>query len=165
MSETRSFMVTVLAEAKEPLGLLSSLRFFNGLNGYIVPTVVEWNTRAFIDERDKLRAENAELRKDAERYRFMREDGDGWTDPQLGEKTMSWSIHPEIKSVSAGEAHAMIEAQPLPQTIKDYIGLGINGLAIRHGMEVKVTVTGSGHLCDGPGSYDVTTATIRVERG
>lgn len=79
---------------------------------------------------------------------------------------MSWSIHPEIKNVPAAVAHKMVEDnKQIPQTIRDYIGAGINGLCIKHGTDAKVTVTGHGHLCDGEHSYEVTTASLEVRKG
>lgn len=79
---------------------------------------------------------------------------------------MSWSIHPEIKNVPAGAAHELVQGiTNLPPSIADYIGHGINGLAMKHGMDVKVTVTGHGHLCDGENSYEVSTATLEVRQG
>ena len=79
---------------------------------------------------------------------------------------MSWSIYPKIKNVPASEAHKMVEENKhTPQPIRDYIAAGINGLAIKYGMDVKVSVTGHGHLCDGEGSYEVTTATLQVSKG
>lgn len=79
---------------------------------------------------------------------------------------MSWSIYPEIKNVPAKDAHKMVEENKnAPQTIRDYIAAGINGLAIKYGMDVKVTVTGHGHLCDGEHSYEITTATLEIRKG
>ena len=78
---------------------------------------------------------------------------------------MSWSFAvPEIKNVSAKEAHDLVEQNPAPQYIRDYVAAGINGLVMVHGDAVRVTVTGHGHLCDGPSSYDLTTATIEVRK-
>lgn len=77
---------------------------------------------------------------------------------------MSWSITPEVKNVKAADAMALIDGIHAPQSVKDYIDAGIDGLVACHGEDVLVTVTGYGHVCEGPGSYDVTTATITVRR-
>jgi hypothetical protein len=82
------------------------------------------------------------------------------------EAPMSWSLAvPEIKNVTAKEAHDLVEKNTAPQWIRDYVAAGINGLVMKFGRDVKVTVTGHGHLCDGPSNYEVTTATIEVRKG
>lgn len=77
---------------------------------------------------------------------------------------MSWSINgltgpaPHAKEALASDAN-------VPQSIKDYVFAGIDGLVAYHGDEnVPVRINGSGHVCTGVGSYDVTTATIEVKR-
>lgn len=78
---------------------------------------------------------------------------------------MSWNfISDELKNVSANVAHALVEKNSAPQYIRDYVAAGINGLVMVHGPDVNVTITGHGHLCDGPRSYEVTTATIEVRK-
>lgn len=77
---------------------------------------------------------------------------------------MSWSI-PTIESAPAAEAKQAIADNPnLPRPVKDYVIAGIEGLAAYFGDEkVAVAVSGYGHVCNGPGSYNVTTATIEVK--
>lgn len=78
---------------------------------------------------------------------------------------MSWNLgYPEIKAAPAAKAKELLAENSAPQTVKDYVNAGIDGLVTVHGEDVLVTVTGHGHLCDGPASYDVTTATIEVRR-
>lgn len=79
---------------------------------------------------------------------------------------MSWNLGtPEIKSQTVAEAKRLLGSNSsTPQAIKDYVAAGIDGLVIRHGESVLVTVTGYGHLCDGPNSLDVTTATLEVRK-
>ena len=78
---------------------------------------------------------------------------------------MSWTLtSDELKNVSAKEAHDAVEKNGAPQHIRDYVAAGINGLVMVHGPDVRITVTGHGHLCDGPSSYDMTTATIEVRK-
>lgn len=77
---------------------------------------------------------------------------------------MSWTIHPEIVRLPASAARVVVnQMQYVPQQIKDYILLGIDGLVAIHGEEVLVTVKGYGHLCTGK-DYDVTSATVSVEK-
>lgn len=79
---------------------------------------------------------------------------------------MSWSINPNnFSGVPASEAKQAIEADPyLPDCVKSYIAAGIDGLVndLAQGPDVPVNISGHGHLCMGPGSYNVTTATISV---
>lgn len=75
---------------------------------------------------------------------------------------MSWSIH-EIKGKTVAEAKDLLAAANAPQPIKDYIAPGIDAL-LRYGDGVLVDVTAYGHVCDGPDSYDVTSATIEVKQ-
>lgn len=77
---------------------------------------------------------------------------------------MSWSISPPIKAMPAAEAKHTIDAMYLPDCIKSYITAGIDGLIAHHGEDVTVTVDGHGHLCESKESYDVTTATLTVQR-
>lgn len=82
------------------------------------------------------------------------------------ELKMSWSLgYPEIKNATIEEATKALEANTAPQSIKDYVLAGIKGLQDRYGDDVHITVNGYGHLCEGKGSYDVTTATVDVRRG
>lgn len=77
---------------------------------------------------------------------------------------MSWSLY-NLENVSAPEARDRLESHTnLPETIRDYILAGIGGLEQIHGADVLVTITGQGHLCDKPGSYDVTSATLEVKK-
>jgi hypothetical protein len=77
---------------------------------------------------------------------------------------MSWSIHPEVKGVRVPDAKGMVDGMTnVPQTIKDYIMAGLDGLGAIHGEDVLVTVTGHGHLCTGK-DYEVTSATIEVKK-
>lgn len=79
---------------------------------------------------------------------------------------MTWNLgHPEIKNMPAKEAHGAVEKSGAPQYIRDYAAAGINGLVMIHGKDVKVNVTGHGHLCEGVGSFEVTDATVRVSKG
>lgn len=78
---------------------------------------------------------------------------------------MSWNLgYPEIKNFTVDEVYDVIGKNSAPQPIKDYVLMGVAGLRARHGEDVKVTISGHGHLCDGPGSYEVTTATIEVKK-
>lgn len=81
---------------------------------------------------------------------------------------MSWNLGtPEIKGATIAEAKRLLVSNTsTPQSIKDYVSAGIEGLAARHGNDVLVTVTGHGHLCDVPNkdSFDVTSATLEVRK-
>ncbi len=78
---------------------------------------------------------------------------------------MSWSVAPEVKSKPVAEAKEMLGNQPyIPQTIRDYMLAGIDGLVSVHGDDVLVSVTGHGHLCTGK-DYDVTSASLEVRKG
>lgn len=78
---------------------------------------------------------------------------------------MSWNLNnPEITAAPASEAKELVAKNTAPDTIKGYVLAGIDGLVSRYGEDVKVTVTGYGHLCDGPSSYERTTATIEVNK-
>lgn len=77
---------------------------------------------------------------------------------------MSWSI--ALSAVSAVEAKAAIESASsnVPPPIASYIKAGLSALQDRHTGDVLVTVLGHGHLCDGPSSYEVTSATLEVRQ-
>jgi hypothetical protein len=78
---------------------------------------------------------------------------------------MSWNLgYPEIKGESVDKAKELIGTNSAPSPIIDYVRMGIDGLAAKYGDDVKVTVTGYGHLCDNPGSSDPTNATIEIRR-
>lgn len=78
---------------------------------------------------------------------------------------MSWSLStPEIRAATVADARSKIEQNAAPQPIKDYVLAGIDGLVARFGEGVLVTISGHGHLCDGPSSYEVTSATIDVRK-
>jgi hypothetical protein len=74
---------------------------------------------------------------------------------------MSWALF-GIEGATVGEAHAALLKGGAPDSIRAYVVAGISGLVAKYGDDVRVTVTGHGHLCDGPGSYEVTSATILV---
>ena len=74
---------------------------------------------------------------------------------------MSWTL-PSLSGVSLKEAHRQLDNTVLPQPIREYVKLGLAGIAVRYGDEVNVSISGHGHVCDGPGSYDVTSATIQI---
>jgi hypothetical protein len=83
---------------------------------------------------------------------------------------MSWSLdRDDLKNADSAEAARIIEEHPhLPRAVKDYVLAGIEGIARYCGSPggdaaiPKVTITGHGHLCEGVGSYYVTSATIDV---
>lgn len=79
---------------------------------------------------------------------------------------MSWSINSNnFDGVPASEARQAIDADPnLPDCVKSYIVAGIDGLVnyLAQGPDILVKISGYGHLCMGPDSYNVTTATISV---
>lgn len=78
---------------------------------------------------------------------------------------MSWNLgYPEIKGASVTEAKEALAANSSPDSIKAYVTAGIDGLAAKFGDDVRITVTGYGHLCDGPGSSDPTNATIEIRK-
>jgi hypothetical protein len=77
---------------------------------------------------------------------------------------MSWSLN-GITNLSVEDAFTKLEEINAPASIKDYITAGIDGLSEKYGDDVKVTVTGSGHLCEDSSSADPTTATIEVRKG
>lgn len=71
---------------------------------------------------------------------------------------MSWSKEGFYKDVEA--AQVAIEADyMLPVAIKTYILAGLTYLA----PSAPVYIKGHGHLCDGPGSYAVTSAELTVK--
>lgn len=85
-------------------------------------------------------------------------------DRNAGDSQMSWSISPEIKGKTVDEAKGALESQSsIPAPIRDYMESGIDALAMVHGDDVLVTVTGHGHLCTGK-DYDVTSATVDVRK-
>lgn len=77
---------------------------------------------------------------------------------------MSWSI--KYSGLTAGDVHAKLlgESSHLPQQIKSYVVAGVTGLVSHYGDGVRVDVEGAGHLCDGPGSYEITTASLEVRK-
>jgi hypothetical protein len=78
---------------------------------------------------------------------------------------MSWSIN-NMTNIPAGEvADKLAEQTNVPAAIGDYIEAGVDALMRAHGDDVIVSVTGSGHLCDGKSGDDTTSATIQVKRG
>lgn len=78
---------------------------------------------------------------------------------------MSWNLgYPEIRNASVDEVYDAIGKNTAPQPIKDYVLMGVKGLRDRHGEDVRVTITGHGHLCDGPSSYEITSATIDIRK-
>lgn len=77
---------------------------------------------------------------------------------------MSWNITGRIVDQPAPTAREMLDATTdVPQPIKDYMAAGIIGLVALHGDDVRVTITGYGHLCDGE-SYEITSATLEVRK-
>jgi hypothetical protein len=78
---------------------------------------------------------------------------------------MSWNLsYPAIVNEPAARAREMLAQNTAPEPIKAYVAAGIDGLVSRYGDDVRVIISGHGHLCDGPSSYDVTSATIDVRR-
>lgn len=80
---------------------------------------------------------------------------------------MSWSFYLNEPTRAAEAKTAVLAAHPkggLPDTMKLYINAGIDGLMERFGGNVFVTVKAHGHLCDGPSSYEVTSAFIDVQK-
>ena len=79
---------------------------------------------------------------------------------------MSWAIlAPVFTATEATKVKAALDTGVtvgLPPSIAGYIKAGVSALQDRHGGDVLVTVTGNGHLCDGPDSHEVTTATLEV---
>jgi hypothetical protein len=79
---------------------------------------------------------------------------------------MSWAISSSrFDGIPASEARQAIEADPsLPDCVKSYIAAGIDGLVdyLAQRPDVPVKISSHGHLCMGPGRYNVTTATITV---
>lgn len=77
---------------------------------------------------------------------------------------MSWSINvPHGSTVQA--ARDAVNADPhAPQAMKQYVMAGIQALAQRHGEDALVDVTAHGHVVTSPDSYEVTSATIVVQR-
>lgn len=77
---------------------------------------------------------------------------------------MSWSFHqPQLQRATPAEAKAIVAEAHLPEPIRAYVTAGIEALEAKHGPNVCVSVSGQGHLCDGPNSYEVTTASIEVK--
>lgn len=105
---------------------------------------------------------------------FLRPDVSWYTHPDFsdafarltGETIMSWSIW-GVTDQPARVARERIEADNnLPQSVKDYVLAGIDGIVATTGDEmVPVTASGHGHICMGPGSFAVTTASILVKQG
>jgi len=63
---------------------------------------------------------------------------------------MTWSLeNPKSKKQSVGKAKELLAQQTAPQSIKDYVTAGIDGLVAKHGGKVLVSVNGHGKLCDG----------------
>lgn len=72
---------------------------------------------------------------------------------------MSWSIDKKFKTVTIAVEKISGDAN-LPSEIKSYIVRGLSGLPKQDG---PVEVSGSGHVCEGPGSYEQTTCTLSVK--
>lgn len=78
---------------------------------------------------------------------------------------MSWSINNMTNIPAADAADKLADQANLPASIGDYIEAGVDALIRAHGDDVIVSVTGSGHLCNGQNGDDTTTATVEVKRG
>lgn len=78
---------------------------------------------------------------------------------------MSWNLqYDQLKSSEPAAAKEFVTSLTnVPQPIKDYVFGGIDGLVGLYGKDVRVFVTGYGHLCSGK-DYDVTSATIEVKK-
>jgi len=78
---------------------------------------------------------------------------------------MSWNFYPPITNMKSVDARLTLqEMKYVPQTIKDYVVSGIDGLVSIYGEDVTVTVSGFGHLCTGK-DFGVTSATLEVRKG
>lgn len=78
---------------------------------------------------------------------------------------MSWNLDTaKIERLPLGDALKALDQSNAPAMIKAYVREGLEGMRKIHGDDVRVTVTGYGHVCEGPGSYEVTSATIDVRR-
>lgn len=75
---------------------------------------------------------------------------------------MSWIIS-DIAVKPVAEAKELLASNSAPQSIKDYCIQGIDGLVAAHGEDVIVSISGQGHVCTGPGSYEVTSAKIEIK--
>jgi hypothetical protein len=76
---------------------------------------------------------------------------------------MSWTIN--FRDLPEQVARkAIIDDTATPQTIKDYLCAGIDGLVELYGNDVRVSASSHGHLCYGQGSYGETSASIILRR-
>ena len=80
---------------------------------------------------------------------------------------MSWSFSVPKNTPAPQAKEQVASAGGVPQGIRDYVTAGIDGLIAKHGDDVKVDVTGYGHLFTNDGSVEETTASIdvRVSKG
>lgn len=75
---------------------------------------------------------------------------------------MSWSIH-QVENVTATEAYAKLHGQTLPTAIRLYVYAAIGALQAKYGLDVRVTVTGHGHLSDGTDN-ETSDCTLEIKR-
>lgn len=74
---------------------------------------------------------------------------------------MSFSF--SYMAASKHEALDRLAAQYAPASVKDFISVGISNIRDQTLSDGKViSVAANGHLCDGPASYETTTAKIEV---
>lgn len=72
---------------------------------------------------------------------------------------MSWSISKTFATKQEAMDGIAADAT-LPQMIKDYLSEGIKN--IRDEGLTGISVGGNGHLCDGPDSYETTSASLSM---
>jgi hypothetical protein len=78
---------------------------------------------------------------------------------------MSFSF--AIGDLAADEARASVKATSeyqIPNCLKDFILLGIHGLKVRYGSDVRVSVLVRGHLCADGQSYEASDAEINIKK-
>lgn len=64
----------------------------------------------------------------------------------------------------AADVRKTLSERPLPDPIKAYVNLGIDGCVKRYGEEVQVIVSAYGHLFSGePGNHEETTDSVSVK--
>lgn len=74
---------------------------------------------------------------------------------------MSWAIQGVYRNVE--HAKGSVSTQQLPQSIRDYILIGLDGITTK---DAPVSIVGHGHLCytgSGGGNYEVTSAQLEIK--
>lgn len=72
---------------------------------------------------------------------------------------MSWSFQATYQGVEHAKAGVAADRY-MPQAIKDYITFGLEHIKDK---SCIIRIEGNGHLCSGPGEYEVTSVQLKVQ--